>query len=239
VPLALYVITGLLVAADAVVPVLPAEVVVVGATTRLAGGPASAVAFIAFVALGSFAGQCAVFLATRRLARRWIEGHSRWSRHVGRDSAVGRWGPRALLVAGFLPGGRLAAAASVGASDVRGRRFAAAAAVGSVLGATYLVVLGTTVNRLLGTSVGALGVAALAVGLLGGLTGWLVKAWPSARGARPPICVASPAVDSGIRDISRAARASRRLTPDANPRTTAIPASTGPTTGPYGALDGR
>jgi membrane protein DedA with SNARE-associated domain len=176
VPRAIYVVTGLLVAADAVVPALPAEVVVVGATTRLVDGPLSAAALVAVVALGSFVGQCAVFLATRRLARRWLNGHDRWSRYIRPDSVVGRWGPRALLVAGFLPGGRLAAAASVGASSLRARRFAAAAAIGSTLGATYLVALGTTAHRLLGTAVWAVGASALAVALLGCLAGWLVTA---------------------------------------------------------------
>jgi membrane protein DedA with SNARE-associated domain len=181
VPLAVYVITGLLVAADAVVPALPAEVVVVGTTAQLVEGPLSGAAFVAVVALGSFAGQCAVFLATRRLARRWLGGHDRWSRHIGPDSPVGRWGPRGLLVAGFLPGGRLAAAASVGVSSVRARRFAVAAAIGSTLGATYLVALGTTAHRLVGTSVWTVVVSALAVALLGCLAGWLVRAFSSRR----------------------------------------------------------
>ena len=204
VPLAVCIIIGLLVAADAVMPAVPAEVVVVGATTRLVDDPASASALVGVVALGAFAGQSAVFIATRRLARRWLYGHDKWWRHVGPNSAVGRWGPRALLVAGFLPGGRLAAAASVGASDARGRRFAVAAAIGSTLGATYLVALGATAQQLFGRSVGATAASVLAVALLGCTAGCaLAAASPSAR-AR----LRGPGVEKG----SRAAAGTSTLT---------------------------
>jgi membrane protein DedA with SNARE-associated domain len=160
--------------ADAAVPVLPAEVVVVGMAAG-AHGPASSSAVVGSAAAGSFLGQLSVFALARRLAARYRARGD----HPPRDATT----PRAssALVAAFLPAGRLATATAAGAAQASLRRFAPVALVGALLGALWLGGLAQAAERASGGRVAP--AVAVAAGVLV-VVAWLPRAWRSRRARR-------------------------------------------------------
>jgi membrane protein DedA with SNARE-associated domain len=131
---------------DTIVPVLPGEVVIVGAATSLNGGSLPIPAIVAVAAAGSLVGECLVAVTARRLAntrhgQRLADGPK--TARVRR--LLDRWGVGAVIVARFLPGGRTAAAATFALRRNPRRGFVAAAGVGSLIWASYLVTVGSGV----------------------------------------------------------------------------------------------
>jgi membrane-associated protein len=128
---------------DSVVPVLPGEVVVVGAATSLNGGALPLWAVVAVAAAGSLVGECVVLVAARRMAGTRLGGRLIAGGKAERVRRVlDRWGVGAVVIARFLPGGRTAAAAGFALRSAPSGAFLAAAAVGSLVWASYLVAVG-------------------------------------------------------------------------------------------------
>jgi membrane protein DedA with SNARE-associated domain len=137
---------ALAVAVDAVLPLVPSEVALVGAGALVATGAADPVPVLGAAWLGALAGDCVAYGLGRRAGRL---GVGRLLRHRrGRASLV--WATRQLdrrtvpvLVAGrFLPGGRTVTTLTAGFLRVSPRRFVPAVALGGALWAGYVTTLG-------------------------------------------------------------------------------------------------
>jgi len=146
-----YLVVALLVVADAVVPLVPAEVAVASASVLAAGGRLVLALVIAVTAAGAVTGDCSGYLLGRGAGRL---GVGRLLRHPrGRLALV--WATQRLdrraipmLVAGrFVPGGRTATTVTAGFLRVRPPVFLLAAAVGGTLWATYTGTLGYLAGR--------------------------------------------------------------------------------------------
>jgi membrane-associated protein len=146
-----YVVVALFVVADAVFPLVPAELAVVSASVLAAGGRLALPAVIVATALGAVAGDGLAYLLGRGAGRL---GVGRLIRHPrGRRALV--WATRHLdrravpvLVSGrFIPGGRTATTVTAGFLRVRPPVFLLAAAVGGTLWATYAGGLGYAAGR--------------------------------------------------------------------------------------------
>jgi membrane-associated protein len=137
---------ALAVAVDAVLPLVPSEVALVGAGAMVATGAAEPVPVLAAAWLGALVGDCCSYLLGRRAGRLGVGRLLR--RRRGRASVV--WATRQLdrrtvplLVAGrFLPGGRTVSTLTAGFLRVPGRRFVPAVALGGALWAGYVTTLG-------------------------------------------------------------------------------------------------
>lgn len=141
-----YVLLAVVVALDAVLPLVPSEVALVGAGTLVATGAADPVPVLAAGCLGALAGDCAAYGLGRRAGR---FGMGRLLRHRhGRSTLVWatRWLDRrtvAVLVAGrFVPGGRTVTTVTAGFLRVPPGRFVPAVALGGVLWAGCVTGLG-------------------------------------------------------------------------------------------------
>ena len=141
-----YLLLALLVALDAVLPLVPSEVALIGAGSLVATGAAEPVPLLAAGWLGALAGDCAGYGLGRRAGR---FGVGRLLRHRrGRGTLV--WATRQLdrrtvpvLVAGrFLPGGRTVTTMTAGFLRIPPARFVPAVALGGALWAAYVVGLG-------------------------------------------------------------------------------------------------
>ena len=161
----LYVVLGLAVLVDCVLPLIPSEAAVLTAAAMAADGETSMAGVVIATAVGAVCGDLVVF------------GIGRWLQpsRLGRWMSRGRWsqaftwrGPRSagVVIAGrFLPMGRTAVALGCGAGRVPLARFVPASVVGASLWAGFIVALarigGSVSDRL--PVVVAIG---LAVGLL-------------------------------------------------------------------------
>lgn len=149
---ALYPLILVTVALDALMPPLPAEVLVVTSGALAASGHALLpVAWLSTV-LGSFVGDLLVYgLFRRRLTH--VLDRFRWGRAVHRliRRAVergGRSSTAAAMVAGrFLPAGRTATMAAAGVAALPAIRVVRASALGSALWASWTVGLGYLTGR--------------------------------------------------------------------------------------------
>jgi membrane protein DedA with SNARE-associated domain len=132
---------------DSIVPVFPGEVVVATAATPLAGDALPTPAVIAAAAAGSLVGECIVLAIARRVAATPRGDRIAFRNRAGRlRRGLERWGVGAVVVARFLPGGRTAAAATFGLRPGPLKGFVLAAATGSLLWASYLVFVGTSIG---------------------------------------------------------------------------------------------
>ena len=161
----LYVVLGLAVLVDCVLPLIPSEAAVLTAAAMAADGETSMAGVVIATAVGAVCGDLVVF------------GIGRWLQpsRLGRWMSRGRWsqaftwrGPRSagVVIAGrFLPMGRTAVALGCGAGRVPLARFVPASVIGASLWAGFIVALarigGSVSDRL--PVVVAIG---LAVGLL-------------------------------------------------------------------------
>ncbi|WP_018220889.1 DedA family protein [Salinispora pacifica] len=151
------------VAVDGVVPVLPAETLVIALGALAAHGRPAVAALIAAAAVGSFAGDQ---LAYRLGLRATSVVAKRGGRLYAAVSALRRYGDVAVVLGRFLPGGRTATALAAGSAGFSRRRFAIGSAVGSVGWAFYIVGLG----YLGGTAFHDRPLLAMLPGVLAGLT---------------------------------------------------------------------
>ena len=141
-----YLLLAVAVAVDAVLPLVPSEVALVGAGAMVAAGAARPVPVLAAAWTGAVVGDCCAYGLGRRAGRFGVGRLLRRPR--GRDTVV--WATRALdrhtapvLVAGrFLPGGRTVTTLTAGFLRVPTARFVPAVAVGGALWAGYVTTLG-------------------------------------------------------------------------------------------------
>lgn len=164
----------LLATVDGVLPPVPSETVIVAlaAIGASAAGPSLLLLGCA-AAVGAFAGDNVAYeigrrLGTDRLARvrgRRLQSATRWA-----ADALRRRGTLVVLVARYVPVGRVGVNFAAGATAFSRRRFTGLVALGAVSWAAYSVALGALAARWLGSDpllAAAAGVAlAVAIGLL-------------------------------------------------------------------------
>jgi hypothetical protein len=166
--------------ADAAVPVLPGEVVVVGLAAG-ATGPGASSAVVGSAAAGSLAGQLGVFTLVRRAVRRRSAAATPPApRRPGRArSPVGT-----VVVAAFAPAGRLGTATAAAIAGQPVRRFLPLAASAALLGSLWLAGVGQLVDHALGGRGALLVTAVAAVLALVGAAPAVVRRARTRRGYR-------------------------------------------------------
>ncbi|MFG2053633.1 DedA family protein [Micromonospora sp. NPDC048930] len=147
-----YLVLLALLAADAFVPVVPTQVVMITSGALTVYGGLSLPLTIAVGALGVFAGDLACYLLgrsapDRRQARHVMPGRAR--RAAARVTrGLREPGPLVILLCRFVPGGRMAACFSAGRSRYPYRLFLPYEAAAAIAWASY----GTLVGHLGGTA---------------------------------------------------------------------------------------
>ena len=170
------------VVADVVLPVVPSELLVIGAGTMVADGMLL-LPIAGLVAWGgSLLGDVALFLLFRRRLTHVLD-RFRWGRrvHRGLREAIAKAGSSptyaAVVAVRFLPGGRTASVSAAGIAELPLRPFVLAAAAGGALWTAWLVGLGfvagastglpawmgALLGMVVGTLVGAITAAILAL----------------------------------------------------------------------------
>lgn len=170
----IYLVALVVAAVDGFFPPMPSETIVVAAAAiGAATGTPHAVLIGLAAALGAFAGDNLTYLLGRRIGTdrfRWMRG--------GRASAAIGWARRSLeqrgtsliLIARYIPVGRIAVNLTAGATGYPRRRFVAASAVAAVTWAAYSVAIGTIAgvwfeaNPLVGAAIGV--ALALLIGIV-------------------------------------------------------------------------
>ncbi|MQA02697.1 MAG: DedA family protein [Streptosporangiales bacterium] len=143
----LYLVILLLAAIDGVFPLVPSESVVItaGAFATATGQP-NLLAVVVVAAAGAYLGDNTAYLlgrfAERRLAGRLWRSPRRARIHEWAQHALQERGGQMIIVARFLPGGRVAASLSAGALGYPGPSYRAYAAVAAVIWGTYSAMLG-------------------------------------------------------------------------------------------------
>ncbi len=158
---------------DAALPIVPSELLVIGAGTMSEQGtlllPLAVVAALA----GSWIGDVALFLLFRRRLTHFLD-RFRWGRsiHRGLRNAIEKAGSSptyaAVVAVRFLPGGRTASVAAAGIAELPLRPFMLAAAAGGVLWTAWLVGLGFVAGASTGLPAGVSALLGMAVGTLVG-----------------------------------------------------------------------
>jgi membrane-associated protein len=150
-PTLVYVVLMALLAADAFVPVVPTQILMITSGALTVYGGLNLPLTIAFGALGVFAGDLACYLLGRsapdRRKSRQVPGRAR--RAAARVTrGLREPGPVVILLCRFVPGGRMAACFSAGRSRYPYRLFLLYEAAAAVGWASY----GTLVGHLGGTA---------------------------------------------------------------------------------------
>jgi membrane-associated protein len=158
---------------DVVIPVVPSELLVIGAGTMSAHGIVLLPFVIIAVFAGSWIGDVAIFLLFRRRLTHFLD-RFRWGRsiHRGLRNAIAKAGTSptyaAVVAVRFLPGGRTASVAAAGIAELPLRPFMLAAAAGGVLWTAWLVGLGFVAGASTGFPAGVSALLGMAVGTLVG-----------------------------------------------------------------------
>lgn len=158
------VLVALTAAGDALLPPVPSETVVVAlaAVSVAASGP-NLVLLGAAAAAGAFTGDTTVFLLGRRFGTERLARVRRPALRSALDRSADtleRRGGLVVLVARYVPVGRVAVDLTAGATGFAPRRFAALAALAAVSWATWTVAVGALAghwlddNPLLGAAAG-------------------------------------------------------------------------------------
>lgn len=131
---------------DALLPVVPSETAVITAGVVAATGELSLAVVLAAAACGAFAGDNTAYLIGRRFGpyakARYFRGEKgrktiRWA-----ERQLAERGGELILIARFIPGGRVAVTLSAGATGYPWRRFAVFDAIAGTVWATYAALLG-------------------------------------------------------------------------------------------------
>jgi len=131
---------------DALLPVVPSETAVITAGVVSATGKLSILLVIAAAACGAFAGDNAAYYIGHRFGpyakARFFRGEKgrktiRWT-----ERQLAERGGELILVARFIPGGRIAVTLSAGAARYPWPRFAVFDAIAGAIWATYAAFLG-------------------------------------------------------------------------------------------------
>lgn len=146
-----YALIALLVVADALVPLIPAEAAVISGGALAAAGHLWLPGVLIATAVGAFAGDLLGYAAGRALGERLLGTMLRHRRSRGivvwAVSWLTRRGPAVVVAARFVPGGRTASTLSAGFVRQPWRGFAVAAAVGATAWSGYAVMLGYAGGR--------------------------------------------------------------------------------------------
>ncbi|MHA7180060.1 DedA family protein [Arthrobacter sp. MDB2-24] len=174
---------------DVVAPVVPSELLVIGAGTMAAHGIVLLPFVIVVVFAGSWIGDVAIFLLFRRKLTHLLD-RFRWGRaiHRGLRNTIEKAGTSptyaAVVAVRFLPGGRTASVAAAGIAELPLRPFMLAAAAGGVLWTAWLVGLGFVAGASTGFPAGVSALLGMAVGTLVGAITAAVLALKKHRKAR-------------------------------------------------------
>ena len=158
---------------DAALPVLPSELLVIGAGTMSVQRTLLLPFAIVTAFAGSWLGDIALFLLFRRRLTHFLD-RFRWGRsiHRGLRNAIDKAGTSptyaAVVAVRFLPGGRTASMAAAGVAELPLRPFMLAAAAGGVLWTAWLVGLGFIAGASTGFPAGVSALLGMAVGTLVG-----------------------------------------------------------------------
>jgi membrane protein DedA with SNARE-associated domain len=164
---------ALLVAGDAVLPVLPSETAVVSAGLLVAATGVTSLPWVMVVAASAaVVGDLMSYRLGRTGAVRWARARGSATRHGAAlryaQTALDRRGPAMVSTSRFVPGGRTAVTLSAGAAAMPLRSFVVASAVGASLWATAFAVAGFVGGQTLGDNL--LVALAPAVALVLGMT---------------------------------------------------------------------
>jgi membrane protein DedA with SNARE-associated domain len=191
-----YLLIALLVALDAVLPIVPAEAAVLGGAALVARGQLELWPLLAATAVGAFAGDLASYRAGRLVGPPVLRRLARPRTRAALDRALGwltRRGAVVLIAARFVPGGRTASTLAAGLLGLPARLVAGCAAIGAVLWSGYLIALGYAGSRLLPVPPYALA-PALALAVFGAASlagaGWRFR--PGGRGPSRRTTVSGP-----------------------------------------------
>ena len=142
-----YAIAGLVPALDALIPVLPAETLVIalGVATGGSADPRIAV-LVGLAALGAFLGDNAAYLLGRRfgpfIGRRIFAGDLGALRRAWAQRCLDRFGARIIVGCRFIPGGRTAVTLTCGLIGYPRRSFVISTACGALAWASYAFFIG-------------------------------------------------------------------------------------------------
>lgn len=174
IPAPLYLLVMLaVVVVDVVLPVVPSELLVIGAGTMSAHSTLLLPFAIVTAFAGSWLGDVALFLLFRRRLTHFLD-RFRWGRsiHRGLRNAIDKAGTSptyaAVVAVRFLPGGRTASVAAAGIAELPLRPFMLAAAGGGVLWTAWLLGLGFVAGASTGLPAGVSALLGMAVGTLVG-----------------------------------------------------------------------
>ncbi len=169
-----YVLVGLLVAGDALIPLFPGESSVVAAGVLAADGELIVWLVLLAAFAGAFVGDLVAYglgrWAGTRLVRRYASEGKRAERVRWAQGLLERRGVALIVAAQFVPGGRNVVMFSAGTLRFPLRRFIAAEALGAALWATFQTAIGYFGGRLFDSTttslVVSLGVAFAIAGLI-------------------------------------------------------------------------
>ncbi|MDP8943334.1 MAG: DedA family protein [Actinomycetota bacterium] len=141
-----YLVLFAAVVGDAILPVIPAEPMVIAASVLSAQGHLIVAAVLLATVLGAFAGDHVSYFLGRFFGQRAASRISRGEKGARRlewaERTLERRGATLLVVARFIPGGRTAATLAAGTLNMPWRRFALADAVAAVLWGLYASAIG-------------------------------------------------------------------------------------------------
>ncbi|MFC4943976.1 DedA family protein [Pseudonocardia sp. GCM10023141] len=131
---------------DALLPVVPAEALIIAAGVASAAGTQNLATVIGAAALGAFIGEVGAYLIGRSfgpaLQRRLVPGTARATTFTHVEQTLATSGGLILLTARYIPAGRTIAALAAGATGFSPVRYVAYSALGATMSATYVAMLG-------------------------------------------------------------------------------------------------
>src|ERR1700759_5472961 len=139
-------------ALDAIVPVLPSETAVIALGVATAGSTDPRIALlVGCAALGAFAGDNICYLIGRRFGprgeRRFFSSARGARQRAWAEQSLERYGTQLIIVCRFIPGGRTAVTLCCGLVGYPRRRYVPATAVAAVAWALYSVFIGRLGGR--------------------------------------------------------------------------------------------
>jgi membrane-associated protein len=144
-PVTYLVIAGVIVA-DAILPLLPSETLVIAAAVLSAQGRLLLPLIILAAGCGALVGDNANYWIGRslgvRAVRRLLRGEKGRGRLRWGQEQVEEHGARLIIVARFIPGGRIATTLAAGTLEMDWRRFFAADLAGAVLWSSSIALIG-------------------------------------------------------------------------------------------------
>jgi membrane-associated protein len=141
-----YVVVAAVIGADAILPLLPSETLVIAAAVLAAQGdlvlPLVVVAAIAGALVGDNANYWIGRTLGIRAARKVLRGESGKRKLRWGEQQLERHGSALIVIARYIPGGRIATTLAAGTLEMPWRRFLLADAAAAGLWATTIAVLG-------------------------------------------------------------------------------------------------